>query len=168
MQSAQLEQRLESLVSPPQISWPNTVNPQTGGYTQIPLGYGQALPYTQAQMFAEGSQNEFAAMSPLGLKVESGNLLIMVLGAILAGSIGGIINRFFPVGAFAPVIGGVILRMILKSGKGRDFANGVLIGGAASALSGVVGNLTGGLFAERKTSAPSRISQPTNLGNVKF
>jgi len=71
------------------------------------------------------------------------------------------------------VIDGVILRMVLKSGKGRDFANGVLIGGAASALSGLVGSFTsglgGGLFSERKTSAPSRISRDTNnMVGVKF
>lgn len=177
MQSAQLEQKLENLVSAPQTPQiPNFVNPQTGMYTQQQqnLGWGMAHPYSQIQFAEPNSQNQFAG--PFGLRVEGGNLIVMVLGAILAGSIGGIINRFFPIGGFAPIIGGIILRMILKTGKGRDFANGVLIGGAASAFSGIFGNLLGGigggglfggLFGERKTSAPSRISQP-GMERVRF
>ena len=166
MQTAQLEQKLESLVNTPQTNqytvpqWNQQQIPNYGMYPQ------QNIPQSEVGMFAEPNQNMFAA-NPLSLQVQSGNLLIMVLGAIMAGTIGGLVNRFFPIGSFAPVLAGVILRMVLKTGKGRDFANGVLIGGAASALSGIVGQFTGGLFGERKTSAPSRTSS-TNLGGTRF
>ncbi len=173
MQSTQLlEKQLEGLANQPQIQNPAFVNPQTGQYNQQNQNLGWGLPqtYSQTQMFAEPNQQNMFAQSPLGLQVQSGNLIFMVLGAILAGAIGGVINRFFPIGGFAPIIGGILLRMVLKSGKGRDFANGVLIGGAASSLSGVVGQFTGGLFGERKTSAPSRVSNGLSPGGsmVRF
>lgn len=168
MQTAQLEKQLQDLSAQ---TPKNFVNPTTGMQIPYPWAYQNFMPQNQINegLFAEPTQNGFSSMGgALSTKVQSGNLVIMVLGAIFAGTIGGYVNKFFPVGAFAPVVGGLLLRMILKSGKGRDFANGVLIGGAASALSGTIGGLFSGLgFAEKRVSAPARVGSSTMAG-VRF
>ena len=69
----------------------------------------------------------------------------------MAGTVGGLINRFAPVGSFAPILAGLIIKYIGKNNaKLRDFGTGVMIGGAASAFGGIVGQITGGFMQPKR------------------
>lgn len=114
-------------------------------------------------MFAEPSQNAFG-MPSVGsfLKVQNANLLVITLGVILSATFGGFISGMFPsLGRYATIAAGAVLLLILRSGAGRDFASGVLIGGLAQAFSGIGTSLSGflgggqnnmGEFAEVRTT----------------
>ncbi len=95
------------------------------------------------------------------------NVLGLVIGVVLSSSIGGIVTRFLPaMGKYAAIIAGFILVMILKSGMGRDFAYGVLIGGIASLLSGFTSSLSlGGVdFSEGGMMRPEFAEDRTSFG----
>ena len=115
-------------------------------------------------MFAEPSQNSFG-MPSVGsfLKVANANLLVITLGVILSSTFGGFISGMFPgLGRYATIAAGAVLILILRTGAGRDFASGVLIGGLAQAFSGIGASLSGmfggggqnnmGEFAEVRTT----------------
>jgi len=114
-------------------------------------------------MFAEPTQNSFG-MPSVGsfLKVQNANLLVITLGVILSSTLGGFISGMFPsIGRYATIAAGAVLLLILRTGAGRDFASGVLIGGLAQAFSGIGSSLGGmlgggqnnmGEFAEVRTT----------------
>jgi hypothetical protein len=150
----QLESKVETLLNIPSQQ-PNPNNPQ--------WNWNNFQPYADQNMFAE--HNGFNQSL---LQVQGGNLLIMVLGAILSSTIAGLMNRFLPLGSFSGVVGALILRHFFKGGKGKDFANGVLIGAVSSLVAPMVSGLTsglGGLFGEDRRRAPT---VPSLSGNGRM
>ena len=109
-------------------------------------------------------QNEFSQGGLQGLlTIERGNLLGIALGVILSATVGGFIASFINLGGITIIVAGVILRHFLKAGFGRDFANGVLIGGFVSLFSGlgtsIGAGLGGGIFSPQTTVAEPRTGQ---------
>lgn len=111
--------------------------------------------------FAEPAQNGFGMPNIGGmLRVSNANLLVIALGVIVSSTVGGFVSSMLPsVSRYATVIAGAILLMVFKSGIARDFGSGVLIGGLAELFSGIgqriggaVGGVTGGEFAEVRTT----------------
>lgn len=138
--------------------------PTLEGKIDALLASQQAAPVAApGGMFAEPSQNHFG-MPSVGsfLKVQNANLLVITLGVILSATFGGFISGMFPsLGRYATIAAGAVLLLILRSGAGRDFASGVLIGGLAQAFSGIGTSLSGmfgggqnnmGEFAEVRTT----------------
>lgn len=135
----------------------------------------QAPKPVQRGTFAEPEENHDGfGMPSMGglLTVQRGNLLVMGLGAALAGTVGGLISRFIPItglNGLPQIIAGIVgKKFIGKSGALQDFFNGVLIAGIALLVGGFVGGIGGGtttgtLFAERKAafSEPSFGTTPT-------
>lgn len=160
MQQLQLEQQVSDLLKNPQGQsnqlpsyW---MNPETN--MMIPVS---SHPGQYQNLFGE-PQNNFSMPSMSGLlTVQKSNLMIVVLGAIMAGAVGGIINRFMPLGNFGTVLGGLLLMHLTKKKGGflKDFAQGVLIGGAVSLLSGTVTGMLGGMGG--------LFGQPAQNKNVK-
>lgn len=113
---------------------------------------------------------EFNAMGLSNItKVEGGNLIVMAIGAALSSTVGGLFGKFFPLGSLSPIVAGVILRVVFKSGNGRDFATGVLLGGASVLIGGLTGGLVsglGGLFGTTATSTSTSASPA--LAGVQF
>jgi len=124
----------------------------------------------------ENTQNGFAMSTSSLFKIESGNLLVVSLGAALSGVVGGLIARFIPtnfgLNGLPQIIAGIIgKKFIGKSGALQDFFNGVLIAGVALLMSGFTSGIGGGtttttgtIFGEPRKTAfrePSFGTTPT-------
>jgi len=156
MQTTQLESKIEQLLDNP-----------TGKTQSTQWDYKNFNPQ-QGQIFAEHDGFSQGMIGNI-TQVQGGNLLVIVLGAIMSSTIAGIFNRFLPLGSLSGVVGAIALRYFFKSGKGRDFANGVLIGAVSAFVAPMVGGLTsglGGMFGEDRRRAVTVPSAGFNGGRA--
>lgn len=80
-------------------------------------------------------------------------VLPMAAGLALSGFIGGLVNRFFPLGTLALPVAGFLMMKFFKSGFLHGMGKGVLAAGFAALFSGLGGGL-GGLLGGGGAGAP--------------
>lgn len=68
---------------------------------------------------------------------------LMALGAAFAGTIGGLVNSFFPLGSLSIPVAGYLMTRFFKGGSLHTIGMGVLVAGVAVFLSGLTGSLGG-------------------------
>ncbi len=117
-----------------------------------------------AQLFGEPKEKLFSAgilqtvrTGGSFFSITHGNLLVIALGLILAGTLTGFLARFIPFGNFTTIIIGVVLRAIFRTGIGGDFASGVFLAGIVQLINMLLGGI-GLKFSEDEATNEGEVS----------
>lgn len=86
------------------------------------------------------------------LSTSEGGVLPLAAGLALSGFIGGLVNRFIPLGALALPVAGFLMMKFFKGGFMAGMAKGIIAAGIASFFGGLGGMLGGVLGGQGQTA----------------
>lgn len=94
---------------------------------------------------AENKQNKIPSFEESILSTSESGILPIAAGLALSGFVGGLVNKFMPLGTLALPVAGFLMMRFFKSGFMAGMAKGVLAAGIA-ALFGSLGGGLGGIL----------------------